>query len=130
MLGSSIVAPSGASWATGFLNAAFYRRPREERSVEELRLAHCILGTAWWRRGRRLGARERGAFHDAFDARQLDRDALLEGAAEMLGDWFPEARLIPPGAGTESCSPPSGTGRRSTGRPPRTRGAARADPAA
>ena len=92
MLGSSIVAPGGASWATGFLNAAFYRRPREERSVEELRLAHCILGTAWWRRGRRLGARERGAFHRAFGGRRpLDRDALMEGASEMFGHWFPEA---------------------------------------
>lgn len=105
--GSSIATPAAAGWVTGFLNAAYYARPRERRAVDDLRLAFCVLTTRWHRSGgRRLGARDVLAFNSAFgalrflDAResgwgQLDRDQLLEGAARLLGDWFPDAYADP-----------------------------------
>ena len=88
MAGSSIVAPSGIAWATRFLNAAFYARPREERSVDDLRFAHGVLSTLWLERGRRLGARERRPLREAFGEAQLDAAALRAGAERLLGDWF------------------------------------------
>lgn len=97
MAGSSIAAPGAAAWITDFLNAAFYARGRDERAVEDLRLAHGILATRWAQRGRRLGARDLPAFHRAFGARRLhalgrlDASGLREGAAALLGDWFPAA---------------------------------------
>jgi hypothetical protein len=102
MGGSSIAAPGGAAWITDFLNAAYYGRPPEERDVDDLRLALCVLGTSWARRGgRRLGVRDLPAFHRAFGTARigtggtLDRESLLGGAAAMLGDWFPEAHADP-----------------------------------
>jgi hypothetical protein len=97
MAGSSIAAPGAAPWITDFLNAAFYARRRDERTVADLRLAHGILATRWAQRGRRLGARDLPAFHRTFGARRvhalgrLDRAALEEGGAALLGDWFPAA---------------------------------------
>jgi hypothetical protein len=102
MGGSSIAAPGAAAWITDFLNAAYYARPADQRDVDDLRLALCVLATRWARRGgRRLGARDLPAFHRAFGTARLrgggglDRAALLEGAAGMLGDWFPAAYADP-----------------------------------
>ena len=39
MTGSSIAARNAAAWVTDFLNAAYYRRPADERDVDDLRLA-------------------------------------------------------------------------------------------
>jgi len=98
MGGSSIAAPGAAAWITDFLNAAYYARPAAERDVDDLRLANCVLATSFARRGgRRLGVRDLPAFHRAFGTRRpgagrlLDREALLRGAAELFGDWFPAA---------------------------------------
>ncbi len=98
MMGSSIAAPSAAPWVTDFLNAAYYARPEGERDVADLRLAHCILSTRWALHApRRLGVRDLPAFHRAFGSLRarshglLDRAALLEGAADLIGDWFPDA---------------------------------------
>jgi hypothetical protein len=98
MGGTSIAAPGAAAWLTDFLNAAYYAHPADERDVEDLRLALCVLTTAWARRGgRRLGVRDLPAFHRAFGTARLgaggrlDAAALLDGAAGMLGDWFPDA---------------------------------------
>lgn len=100
MSGSSVVAPDAALWATDFLNAAFYRRPPEERAVADLRLAFAILTTRWHRLGhRRLRSPDALAFHrafgrDRFVARPgsarglLDGGQLLEGAVRLHGDWF------------------------------------------
>ncbi len=98
MAGSSIASPAAAWWVTDFLNAAYYARRDEERDVRDLRLAHGILTTRWSRHGdRRLGARDILALHRAYGAHRLrrrgrlDHAALLEGAAALIGDWFPEA---------------------------------------
>jgi len=101
MSGSSIAAPSAVGWVSDFLNAAYFARPPARRTVEDLRLAFCVLTTRWHRRGaaERLGARELTAFHRAFGARRLktwplgtlDREGLMTGAAALLGDWFPGA---------------------------------------
>jgi hypothetical protein len=98
MVGSSIVSPGATSWASAFLMASFYRRPRGERAVEDLRLAHGVLATFWAREGRRLRARDRTAFSDAFGKGglsrvrgSLDNEALKAGGARLLGGWFPEA---------------------------------------
>jgi hypothetical protein len=102
MGGSSIAAPGAAGWITDFLNAAYYARPADERDVADLRLALCVLATAWARRGgRRLGVRDLPAFHRAFGTARLraggrlDGAALREGGAGMLGDWFPAAYADP-----------------------------------
>ena len=104
MPGSSIAAGSSAGWVTDFLNAAYYAHPRHERHPAELRLAHGILATRWHREARRLGARDLPAFARAWTALRLSADggrgrltgeALLEGAAELLGPWFPEAWADP-----------------------------------
>ena len=47
MAGSSIAAPSAAAWVTDFSNAAYYARDAQEREVDDLRLAWCILTTRW-----------------------------------------------------------------------------------
>lgn len=100
--GSSIAAPDAAGWVTDFLNAAYYRRPPGDRHVDDLRLAHRILTTRWWLNGYgRLRALDVAGFHRAFGPARLettrtprgtlDRAQLLEGAARLLGDWYPEA---------------------------------------
>ncbi len=103
MAGSSIAGPKAAAWVTDFLNAAYYRRADEEREVDDLRLAFCVLTTYWYRNHpeRKLRLSDLAAFHRAFGAERfstdecergtLNRDALLRGAAKLLGDWFPEA---------------------------------------
>jgi hypothetical protein len=103
MTGSSIAGRDAAPWITDFLNAACYRRPVAERDVDDLRLAFCVLTTFWYRkeRRRRLRLADLRAFHDAFGSHRFDaeasgrglltREQLLEGAARLLGDWFPDA---------------------------------------
>jgi hypothetical protein len=103
MAGSSIAGRDAAGWITDFLNAAYYRRPAGGRDVDDLRLAFCILTTAWSRKlaGQRLRLADLPAFHRAFGADRfdtttsargvLDREQLLAGAARLLGPWFPEA---------------------------------------
>lgn len=101
--GWSIAQPSAAGWVTDFLNAAYFARPPGLRDIDDLRLAYCVLTTRWHQLGDRpLRATDVAAFHRAFgaqrfvDARRsrrgtLDRDQVLDGAARLLGDWFPAA---------------------------------------
>ncbi len=98
MAGSSIAGPSALEWVTDFLNAAYFARREDERDVADLRLAFTILTTRWAARPqRRLQTRDLPAFHRAFGALRLrsrmvlGRDELLQGAAALLGDWFPDA---------------------------------------
>jgi hypothetical protein len=99
MAGSSIAAPGASWWVTDFLNAAYYARPADEREIADLRLAHGVITTRWARltRRQRLGALDVLALNRAFGRDRLrlrgrlDRDALLAGSAQLLGDWFPEA---------------------------------------
>jgi hypothetical protein len=103
MAGSSIASRDAAAWVTDFLNAAYYRRPVAEREVDDMRLAFCVLTTYWYRTNpeRRLHMTDVRAFHRAFGAPRFDtgdssrgllnREQLLEGAARLLGDWFPDA---------------------------------------
>jgi hypothetical protein len=103
MSGSSIAGRDAAAWVTDFLNAAYYRHPVEERDVDEMRLAFSVLTTYWDRKGsgKRLRVTDLAAFHRAFGAHRFDtdrsdrgllsRDQLLDGAAALIGDWFPEA---------------------------------------
>jgi hypothetical protein len=103
MAGSSIAARDAAGWITDFLNAAYYRRPPAHRDVDDLRLAWAVVTTHWHRHGaRRLRATDALAFHRAYGRERfveatrsprgcLGREQLLEGAASLHGDWFPEA---------------------------------------
>ncbi|MGZ6707873.1 MAG: hypothetical protein ACXVFN_13155 [Solirubrobacteraceae bacterium] len=103
MAGSSIAASDAAPWVTDFLNAAYYRRPVEDRDVDDLRLAFSILTTHWYGKSgaRRLHLTDLRAFHRAFGTDRfatersgrgvLSREQLLEGASRLIGDWFPEA---------------------------------------
>src|SRR5438045_9732108 len=69
MTGSSIAGRDAAAWVTDFLNAAYYRRPVEDREVDDVRLAFCVLTTYWYRKGRgRLRLTDLRAFHRAFGA--------------------------------------------------------------
>lgn len=103
MSGSSIAGRDAAAWVTDFLNAAYYRRPHDDRDVDDLRLAFAVLTTAWYRkaRGRRLHLTDLPSFHAAYGRERFDtaasprgtlsRDQVLDGAASLLGDWFPDA---------------------------------------
>jgi hypothetical protein len=103
MTGSSLAGRDAAPWITDFLNAAYYRRPVEDRDVDDLRLAFSILTTYWYRKEshRRLRVTDLSAFHRAFGGRRFDvtrsgrgvlsREQQLEGASALLGDWFEEA---------------------------------------
>jgi hypothetical protein len=103
MAGSSIAAPDAAPWITDFLNAAYYVRPEEARSVADLRLAAGLITTAWHRGGaRRLRATDAWRFHRAFGRQRflgsggsprgtLTREQLLAGSARLHGDWFASA---------------------------------------
>jgi hypothetical protein len=106
MSGSTIAAPDAAGWITDFLNAAYYRRRPDTRTVADLRLATGIVTTRWHRLGgRRLHAADVVAFHRAFGRARLDRgrsprgvlvrEQLLEGAARLHGGWFPAAWADP-----------------------------------
>ena len=102
MTGSSIAGRDAAAWVTDFLNAAYYRRPVDERQVDDMRLAFSILTTYWYRKGHgRLRITDLPAFHRAYGAHRFDkqdagrgllsREQLLLGAAGLIGDWFPDA---------------------------------------
>ena len=103
MAGSTIAAPDAAGWVTDFLNAAYYRRPPEDRELDDLRLAFAILTTRWHRLGhRRLRAPDALAFHTAFGRDRfletgrsprgtLDGEQLRAGAERLIGSWFPAA---------------------------------------
>src|SRR4051794_12154402 len=102
MSGSTIAAPDAAGWITDFLNAAYYRRPVEERAVADLRLAFGIVTTRWHRLGhRRLRAADVLAFHRAFGRHRLDQrrsprgapdpEPLPRGAARLPGGWVARA---------------------------------------
>ncbi len=102
MSGSTLASVNAAAWVTDFLNAAYYAKERDQRSLDDLRLAFTILTTYWHRnRARRLGAVDVLRFHGALGTARLrgtggrtgtlDRASLLVGGARLLGDWFPEA---------------------------------------
>jgi hypothetical protein len=103
MTGSSIAGRDAAPWVTDFLNAAYYRRAVAEREVDDLRFAFGVLTSYWYGKDtqRRLHLSDLAAFHKAFggDRFQTDRSTrgtlsraqLEEGAARLLGDWFPQA---------------------------------------
>jgi hypothetical protein len=103
MTGSSIAGVDAATWVTDSLPAASYRWPAGDRAVDDLRLASCVLTTYWHRKPEqhRLRLTDLRAFHRAFghdrfgtdeSARgRLSRSELLDGAARLLGDWFPAA---------------------------------------
>jgi len=103
MTGSSIAGRDAAGWVTDFLNAAYYRRSVQERDVDDLRLAFCVLTTYWYRKPGhgRLHVTDLPAFHRAFGKERfatgdssrgtLSRAQLLDGAARLLGAWFPAA---------------------------------------
>lgn len=125
MAGSSIAGLDAAPWVTDFLNAAYYHRAPAERDVDDLRLAFCVLTTYWYREpGRRLHLGDLPAFSKAFGHARLsttnsargtlDRDELLEGAARLLGDWFPEAYADDARRGWGIAFRSPGTGRATT----------------
>src|SRR3954453_11745108 len=102
MTGSTIAGRDAAAWVTDFLNGAYYRRPVEDREVDDLRLAFCVLTTYWYRKGRgRLRLSDLRAFHRAFGAGRfetaqagrgrLSRAPLFDGARHIFGDWSPDA---------------------------------------
>jgi hypothetical protein len=103
MTGSSIAGRDAAGWVTDFLNAAYYRRPVDEREVDDMRLAFAILTTYWYRREtpRRLRLTDLREFHRAYGGHRFDtemsgrgllnREQLMDGAVRLLGDWLPEA---------------------------------------
>jgi hypothetical protein len=103
MTGSSIAGRDAAPWVTDFLNAAYYRRAVDDREVDDLRFAFGVLTTYWYNKDthRRLHLSDLTAFHKAFGSERfhtdrsargtLSREQLEEGAAQLLGDWFPEA---------------------------------------
>ena len=103
MTGSSIAGRDAAPWVTDFLNAAYYRRAVDAREVDDMRFAFAVLTTYWYNKDthRRLHVNDLPAFHKAFGGERfqtdrsargtLSRDQLEEGAARLLGDWFPGA---------------------------------------
>jgi hypothetical protein len=103
MTGNSIAARDAAPWVTDFLNAAYYRRAVGEREVDDLRCAFSVLTTYWYNKDtqRRLHASDMVAFHRAYGSERfntgqsargtLSRAQLEEGAATLIGDWFPDA---------------------------------------
>ena len=103
MTGSSIAGRDAAGWVTDFFNAAYYRRSVQERDVDDLRLAFCVLTTYWYRKPGhgRLHVTDLPVFHRAFGKERfatgdssrgtLSRTQLLDGAARLLGGWFPAA---------------------------------------
>ncbi len=103
MTGSSIAGRDAAGWVTDFLNAAYYRRGIDDREVDDMRLAFAIVTTYWYRREtpRRLRLSDLRAFHSAYGGRRFDtemsgrgllnREQMLNGAVQLIGDWFPDA---------------------------------------
>ncbi|MGI8574963.1 MAG: hypothetical protein ACR2MA_06395 [Egibacteraceae bacterium] len=102
MGGSTLAAPTAATWITDFLNAAYYAKPASRRDLDDLRLAFTVLTTYWHQKGtRKLGAADVLRFHQAFGTARfrgtggrtgtLDHASLLAGGVRLLGDWFAEA---------------------------------------
>ncbi|MGA7434969.1 MAG: hypothetical protein WBW44_05040 [Solirubrobacterales bacterium] len=102
MSGSSIAGRDAAFWVTDFLNAAYYRRPKEHKNLDDLRTAWFVLNTYGHRdAGRKLRVTDLPAFHKAFGAERFDsseagrgelsHDQLIDGASTLLGSWFPDA---------------------------------------
>lgn len=103
LAGSSICSPDAAAWVTDFLNAAYFRRPHDERGVDDLRLAFSVLTTHWYGKPdhKRLHASDLMAFQRAFGAHLFDtissargalsREQLQAGACVLIGDWFADA---------------------------------------
>jgi hypothetical protein len=102
MGGSTLASVGAAAWITDLLNAAYYAKRRDQRTLDDLRLAFTILTTYWSHNGaRRLGSTDVVRFHRALGTARLrgtggrtgtlDTAALLAGGARLLGDWFPEA---------------------------------------
>lgn len=100
--GSTLASPTAAAWITDFLNAAYYAKDPVVRDLDDLRLAFTILTTYWHQQGTRtLGAVDVVRFHSAFGTARfrgtggrtgtLDTPSLLDGAAALLGDYFPAA---------------------------------------
>jgi len=56
MTGSSIASVDAATWVTDFVNAAYYRRSADDRAVDDLRLASCVLTTYWYSKPQHRGA--------------------------------------------------------------------------
>ena len=83
MAGSSIAGRDAAAWVTDFLNAAYYRRPVEERDVDDLRFAFSVLTTYWYRKDptRRLRVTDLPAFHRAFGAERFAGERARTSAA-------------------------------------------------
>ena len=100
MTGSSIAGRDAAAWVTDFLNAAYYRRPVDERDVDDLRFAFCVLTTYWYRKAARSAAhhrparvpprvRRRALRHAGHGRGLLSRDALQRGSHGL------HRRLVP-----------------------------------
>ena len=81
MAGSSIAGRDAAAWVTDFLNAAYYRRPVEERDVDDLRFAFSVLTTYWYRShpSRRLRMTDLPAFHRAYGGERFSTDETARG---------------------------------------------------
>ena len=99
MAGSSIAGRTAAAWVTDFLNAAYYRRPAEDRDVDDLRLAFCILTTYWYRKKpeSRLNLGDLSAFHRAFGKERFGASGLLDREALLRGAVGAARRLVPGG---------------------------------
>ena len=105
MVGSSIAAKDSTTWVLHFLSAAYYTKADDKRELDDLRLAHTVLTTHWYRLGRQLRGTDVHHFHQAFrrargggsryPAGRLDREQLERGALELHGDWFLEAYADP-----------------------------------
>lgn len=102
MTGTTIADPTAVGWMTDFLNSAYFAKARDQRELDDFRLAFAILTTRWHHLGpRRLNALDVLAFHRTFFRERwqtaqssrgtLTQEQLLAGAAALLGDWFPEA---------------------------------------
>ncbi len=106
LVGTTVAAPTAALWVTDFLNAAYFARDEDDRSLDDLRLAFAIVTTFWHEHGHRaIGAKDVLRFHRAFGtarlkragggAGTLDADALLAGGDLLFGDWFRDAARDP-----------------------------------
>lgn len=103
LTGSAISDAASVAWTRQLLNAAYFNKPEGQRDVADLRLALGILNTWWHCHGyRKIRVFDLPAFDRAFGTRlmlgaarfggaTLDREHLLDGAARVIGPWFPEA---------------------------------------
>jgi hypothetical protein len=89
MPGSSIAAPSALGWVTDFLNAAYFARPPQARSVDDLRLAFSVVRR---RRCRPGPARARHRVPDRRAARALRARSAAAPRRAGRGDRAAERR--------------------------------------